>query len=40
LAQHYSVDPAIFLDKPLTELLRDMHWTDLLLQKQRPPEDV
>lgn len=27
LARHYHVDPEVFLRKPLSEVLRHIHWT-------------
>jgi hypothetical protein len=29
-----------FLAKTITEIERHMYWTDLLIQKQRPPEEA
>jgi hypothetical protein len=33
LARKYSLDPAIFLAKPLSIVKRDLYWSDLLEQK-------
>jgi hypothetical protein len=33
LAKYYGIDPAIFLAKPLTQLERDIVWTDRLVER-------
>jgi hypothetical protein len=39
LAQKFSVDPDVFLNKPISEVAKHMKWTSILMERQRPPEE-
>jgi hypothetical protein len=43
LAEIYRQDPAVFRKKPVSEMLRDIHWTSVLAERRqgmRPPTEV
>ena len=39
LAKYYSMDPDVFLAKPLSVINRHMKWTGKLIELQQPEED-
>lgn len=39
LAKQYSMDPDVFLNKPLSTIKRHISWTARLIEAQRPEDD-
>jgi len=39
LAKFYNVGPDTFLAKPLSELARNIKWTNTLMEQTAPPEE-
>jgi hypothetical protein len=39
LAKYYSLDPDVFLAKPISRIARHMMWTSKLLERTAPPTE-
>ena len=39
LSKQYSIDPEVFLNKPLSVIERHMRWTAKLIELQQPVDD-
>jgi hypothetical protein len=39
LAKYYSRNPQEFLDMPLTDIMKHMHWTGKLVEATAPKDD-